>query len=120
MAYCPECRRKYPDGSHTCPECNRTLVDHLTPKARPSSPIGRPGGEEWVVAGTFFGRGMAQMGAAFLEEAGIPFVLEESLEYYFGSNVPSRIYVRSEDLARARELLESGAIPLDEEPGQDE
>ena len=141
MPYCPECRRKYREGSYLCPSCNRTLVDVLAPRnegdlggggATPRG--GEAGGargeatsDSWAAGpppttqGAGAGKAAAQLDCVGVYYAEVEAQLAAGLLSTMGipylvkraTESPCYLYVRREDVRTAQKLL--GSPPKDRE-----
>ena len=115
---CPQCRREYPAGALTCPECGVTLAATLPPAPAPTPDVG-----ELVTVSEGFDPTLFLLAQSALQDAGILYVTEgEGIQDLFaggrgglGFNPvtgPPRIRVKREDAERARAALSEVPEPL--------
>lgn len=114
MPFCPTCRTEYVAGIEYCADCGRLLAERLPP----ARPVGTPVTE--VGVHTFANWLQASVWAERLRAEGIPVVLSAIGPGVgrFGTDqlAPHELRVRSTDLIRARELLETDSGPTDQPP----
>lgn len=103
MPYCPTCKEAVDDNVAECPECGAKVVDELpfqTIEAQNST---------WVEIASCGGEDEANLIRGFLQAEGIPAQIENvkfSMEpINFGKMGDIRVYVSTEDEARALELM---------------
>lgn len=113
MPYCPTCKQEWPDDQKECPKDHTALVDELPYQSVPSD----PDGTTWVEIASTGVDDRARIIKGFLDAEGIPAQIENvkfSMEpINFGTMGDIRIYVRSEDEARAQELLRQREADFD-------
>jgi hypothetical protein len=107
MPYCPACRSEYVEGTTTCEDCGRALVDTL-----PENSGNEDAASELVEVWHTQGEMDAQMMRSLLESNGIQSVLSgESLRLTHGFTVDGlaevRILVRDKDAKIASEIIAS-------------
>jgi hypothetical protein len=113
MPYCPTCKQAWPEGQKECPKDHTPLVDELPYQSVQSD----PDGTTWVEIASTGVDDRARIIKGFLDAEGIPAQIENvkfSMEpINFGTMGDIRIYVRSEDEARAQELLRQREADFD-------
>lgn len=112
MPYCPVCSKNYSEETKTCPDHQVELVDTL-----PYQTIEGPDHSTWVEIAGVGTEDEARILQGYLEAEGIAAQIE-SLKFHmepvnFGGLGEIRIYVRSDDGARALELLRSRELEYD-------
>ena len=106
MAFCPNCRSEYVDGTSTCEDCGEKLTKNLPPEAA-TADTGELV-EVWYTQGEMD----AQLVRSLLESNGIDSMLSgESLRLTHGFTVDGlaevKILVRNDDAKRACEVIAS-------------
>jgi len=106
---CPQCRREYPTGALTCPECGVTLAATLPPAPAPTPDV-----SELVTVSVGFDPTLFLLAQSALQNAGIPYVTQGELaqDLFAGGAGPPRIRVKHEDAERARAALSEVPEPL--------
>ena len=118
MPYCPTCKKEFPEGTETCPTDKEPLSDEL--------PYQVVEGEDgtWVEISSAATEDEARILEGFLETEGIPCRIE-SLRFHmepvnFGKLGEIRVYVRAEDEAAARKLIQDRQTAYDALPEESE
>jgi formate dehydrogenase assembly factor FdhD len=104
MPYCPTCKQEFPSDLNQCPHDRSELVAEL-----PFQTITADDGTTWVEVASCGTEDEAMLMQGFFEAEGIAAQIENlkfSMEpINFGTMGDIRIYVKTEDQARAMELL---------------
>ena len=100
--WCPKCKSEYVDGIVRCPECGVDLVDELPEEEEEElEPI------EWEELLYTHDQGQIAIIKSLLDEAGIVYYFQGDIVSVTRSWVdPARLYVKKEDIPKARILLE--------------
>ncbi|MCE5313845.1 MAG: DUF2007 domain-containing protein [Armatimonadota bacterium] len=106
MPFCPKCKYEYRTGFSKCPDCDVELVDELPEAAKPLDES-----LDLVCIGTYPFDPPAQAARVTLESQGIPTVLQNSVMSQTDiilvfADGGVRLMVRSEDVQRAKSILE--------------
>jgi len=104
MPYCPTCKKAYPAGETQCPTDRVALVEE-----QPFQTVQSDEGTTWVEIASTGTDDEARIIAGFLDAEGIPAQIENvkfSMEpVNFGTMGDIRIFVSSENEARAQQLM---------------
>ena len=104
MRYCPTCKQQFDADTKQCPTDATALVAEL-----PYQTIAADDGSTWIEITSVGGMDEARLLQGFLDAEGIPAQIENlqfSMEpMTFGTMGDIRIYVSTEDEARAQQLL---------------
>jgi hypothetical protein len=120
--FCPQCRYEYRPEVTKCPDCDIWLV-----RALPAEPTSQSTDEldetPLEVVYSTFEYPRIQIASAILEEAGIPFLMnDQPIHGILRAPVPGKdpfeLVVRADDVEQAAQLLE-GIDDLSELPAED-
>src|SRR5687767_8443958 len=106
MSFCPECGSEYKAGMTRCEECNRDLVDKLTPE----NMVHDHSAASMVVLRTFDNTAEAEMVKEVLEQNDLRVLLqgEGATGTLFPTPAtPVNLLVDERDVERARELIDA-------------
>ena len=112
MPHCPTCKTEFPADLTECPDDKTSLVEEL-----PFQTIASDDGTTWVEIASSGAEDEANLMRGFLEAEGIPAQIENvkfSMEpINFGTMGDIRVYVSSDDQARAMALLNERNVAYD-------
>lgn len=119
MPYCPTCNEEFQSDVKDCPHDGTALVDQL-----PYQTITAEDGSTWVEVASTGAEDEARLMQGFFQAEGIDAQVENlkfSMEpINFGTMGDIRIYVKTDDQARASELLRSRNREYDKLPDDSE
>jgi hypothetical protein len=116
MAYCPQCRSEYPDGTDRCADCDVALVD--TPPADNDEASSPDPDAEMVALRSYPSQIHAQMVAEALANAGIYGMIKSNEMFGAGTGLgslsPTRveIWVPADKLDEARTIADGTIDPV--------
>lgn len=101
MPYCPTCRSEYREGFNLCADCDVPLVPELPPPA-PAT------GVTEIYAGDHVTALMIEsaLEAAEIQTFSPDDALSSIVPYVSGAGTCFRVFVRDDDVAKAREILQ--------------